>query len=307
GGNMRRTADIPADSSSTASTRKGRRTTERIAHRSWYVARRTLHHPSGLIGTAMLGSVVALVLLAPFIAHRSPTAVDINTLNQLPSGAHPFGTDYLGRDLWSRVLYGGQVSLLAGIGVVCLESSIGVTLGLVAGFTGRYIDAMVMRLMDALLIVPGLLLALGIVAILGPGLSSTIIAIGVAGIPGYARMARAMALRVRHQEYVLAAQAAGTRGPRIVRRHVLPNSLEPLIVMATISFGGAVLAASALSYLGVGVQSPTADWGTLLSEGYTQMYQAWSELVFPGIAVVLTVLGGNLLGDGLTDALNPRL
>jgi peptide/nickel transport system permease protein len=267
--------------------------------------RRLVRNPNTLAGAVLLALVVTLVLLAPLVTRFGPDDINVLALNQTPSARHLFGTDFLGRDVWTRVLYGGRLSLLVGLSVVALESSIGVTLGMVAGYRGRFIDGTVMRMMDVLLTIPGILLALAVIAALGPGLQSVVLALGLGGIPAYARLARGMTLTIREQEYVLAAHASGTTASRILLRHILPNVLAPLVVMATTSFGGAILAASALSYLGVGTQPPTADWGSLLSEGYEHMFQAWSEILFPGLAVSITVLGSNLLGDGLTDALNP--
>ena len=259
-------------------------------------------------GLLLLVLIVLLALLAPLIARYDPeTYHDFLATNQLPSGSHWFGTDYLGRDLWSRVLYGSRVSLPVGLGVVAIEFGIGVPLGLIAGYTGKLVDDLLMRLVDVKLALPGLLLPLGVIAILGPRLKSTVVALGIAGVPIYARLARGTTLKVREQDYVAAARSMGCGRFQILIRHVLPNILDPLIVQATLSLGGAILAASALSYLGVGTQPPTADWGTLLSSGYEHMFQAWSEIAFPGLAVCLAVLGINLLGDGLADALNPRL
>jgi peptide/nickel transport system permease protein len=277
---------------------------------SWsrQVIRRFLANPSAVIGLALLLLIAAIALLTPLIARYDPeTYHDFLATNQLPSGSHWFGTDYLGRDLWSRVVYGSRVSLPVGLGVVAIEFGIGVPLGLLAGYTGRLIDELLMRLVDVKLALPGLLLPLGVIAILGPSLASTIVALGIAGIPIYARMARGATLKVREQEYVAAARAMGRGTLPILLRHVLPNILDPLIIQATLSLGGAILAASALSYLGIGTQPPTADWGTLLSSGYEHMFQAWSEIAFPGVAVCLAVVSINLFGDGLADALNPRL
>lgn len=270
-------------------------------------ARRLIRHPSGMLGLFFLAAVVVTVLLAPLIARYDPDGIDVQALNLLPSSSHPFGTDSLGRDLWARTLYGGRLSLAVGVGVVAIESALGVAFGLLAGFSGKVVDSVIMRLMDVLLAIPGLLLALGIIAVLGRGLESAVIALGVGGIPFYARLTRAMTLKIQEQEYVLAARASGFSQFRTLRRHILPNVLDPLIVMVTTNFGGAILAASALSYLGVGAQLPDADWGSLLLSGYDHMFEAWSEIVFPGIAICITVLGSTLLGDGLTDARNPRL
>jgi peptide/nickel transport system permease protein len=261
-----------------------------------------------MIGLALMLVIVLTVLCAPLVARYDPESYhNFLATNQLPSGTHWFGTDYLGRDLWSRVLYGGRVSLLVGCAIVAIECGVGVPLGLMAGYGGRVIDESVMRLVDVKLALPGLLLPLGVIAVVGPSLRSTVVALGIAGIPIYARVSRAATLTVRQQDYIAAAQSTGSSNGAVLLRHVLPNVLGPLVVQATLSLGGAILAASALSYLGVGTQPPTPDWGSLLQSGYEHMFQAWSEALFPGLAVCLAVLGINLLGDGLADALIPRL
>jgi peptide/nickel transport system permease protein len=233
--------------------------------------------------------------------------MDISALNQDPSHAHWFGTDYLGRDMWSRVLYGGRVSLPAGLGVILIAFGIGTPIGLIAGYVGGPLDDFLMRLIDLLLCFPFIILAIGIVAILGPSLQSAVIAVGVGSIPGFARIGRGSTLAVRERDYVLSARALGAGHGHLLFRHVLPNVVDPLIVLATINLGFAILATAALSFLGLGTQLPTSDWGTLLSLGYEHMFQSWSEVTFPGLAIAVSVLGINLLGDGLGDALNPRL
>jgi ABC-type dipeptide/oligopeptide/nickel transport system permease subunit len=254
-----------------------------------------------------MGAIVILALLAPLIVHVGPDTININDLNQDPNSTHWFGTDYLGRDMWSRVLYGGRVSLPAGLGVIIIAFGIGTPMGLIAGYVGGLIDDLLMRLVDLLLCFPFIILAIGIVAILGPSLQSSVIAVGVATIPGFARIARGSTLAVRERDYVLAASALGVGPLQTLFRHVLPNVVDPLIVLATINLGYAILATAALSFLGLGTQLPTSDWGTLLSLGYEHMFQSWSEVTFPGLAIAISVLGINLLGDGLGDALNPRL
>lgn len=272
------------------------------------VLRRLLSNPSALLGLALLLLIAATALLAPLIARYDPDAYhDFLAINQSPSASHWFGTDYLGRDLWSRVIYGGRISLPVGLGVVAIELGIGVPLGLLTGYTRGLVDDILMRLVDVQLALPGLLLPLGVIAMLGPGVRSTVVALGLAGIPVYARLVRAGAMQVREQDYIAAARAIGRGNVPILLRHVLPNMLDPLIVQATLSLGGSIVAAAALSYLGVGTQPPTADWGTLLNTGAEHMFEAWSEVAFPGLAVCLTVLGINLLSDGLSDALHPRL
>ena len=269
--------------------------------------RRVMTNPSAVAGAALLLLMVCLAVFAPLLARYNPNAIDISSINQEPSGAHWFGTDYLGRDVWARCLYGGRISLSAGIQVVLIGFAIGTTLGLVAGYVRGVADDIIMRLMDVLFSFPGLLLAIGVVAILGPGLESAAIAVGIALVPSFARMARASALSAREHDYVLAARVVGARHGDIIFRHMLANVVGPLIVLATLSLGGAILVTAGLSYLGLGTQLPTSDWGTMLSGGYSHMFEAWSEVAFPGLFIVLTVLGINLLGDGLSDAFNPRL
>jgi peptide/nickel transport system permease protein len=273
---------------------------------SWLkqIVRRLLSNPSAVTGLFLLGLVALLALLAPVLHTTNPDAVDIGTLNLDPSPSHWFGTDYLGRDMWSRLLYGGRVSLPAGVGVVAIAFGVGTPIGLIAGYFGGFIDDLFMRLIDLLLCFPFIVLAIGIVAILGPSLQSSVIAVGVATIPGFARIARGSALAARERDYVLGARSMGAGHIYLLFRHVLPNIIDPLIVLATINLGFAILATAALSFLGLGTQLPTSDWGTLLSLGYEHMFQSWSEVTFPGLAIVITVLGINLLGDGLADALN---
>jgi peptide/nickel transport system permease protein len=275
------------------------------------VLRRLVRNLSAIVGFVLLGFMALVSLAAPLLAHYDPnaipTAFSISVLNQLPSGTHPLGTDYLGRDLLSRVLYGGRASLPAGLGVVAIAFSIGVPVGTLSGYLGGFVDDLIMRAMDVLLAFPGIILAVGIVTILGPSLTFTVIAVGIASIPSYARVARGPALQARENDYVAASRAQGARNLRIVFRHIVPNIVDPLIVVATLSLGGAMLATAALSFIGLGPQPPASNWGTLLSSGYEHMFQSWAEVVFPGLAIVISVMGINLLGDGLTDSLNARL
>jgi peptide/nickel transport system permease protein len=273
--------------------------TRQIMQRLW-------SDPSAIVGAALLGLMALAALLAPLIARYPPNAFDLSALNEGPSAAHWLGADYLGRDIWSRVLYGGRTSLPAGLGVVAIALSIGAPFGLIAGYAGRLVDDIIMRLMDCLLAFPGILLAIGIVAILGPSLTSAVIAVGVALIPGFARLARGSTLQARELDYVEASRAQGAGHRHILVRHILPNIVDSLIVFATLNLGSAILATAALSFLGLGTQLPTSDWGTLLSTGYEHMFQSWGEVTFPGIAIIIAVLGTNLLGDALTGALDPR-
>lgn len=262
--------------------------------------------PSAIVGAALIGLMILVALLAPIVARYPPNTFDLSALNEGPSPAHWFGTDYLGRDMWARVVYGGRISLPAGLGVVAIALGIGAPLGLIAGYTGRLADDLIMRLMDCLLAFPGVLLAIGIVAILGPSLTSSVIAVGVALIPSFARIARGSTLQARELDYVEASRAQGAGNARILARHILPTIIDPLIVLATLNLGSAILATAALSFLGLGTQLPTSDWGTLLSNGYEHMFQSWGEVTFPGIAIIISVLGVNLLGDALSNAIDPR-
>jgi peptide/nickel transport system permease protein len=283
-----------------------------LAGDSWrrLVFRRLIRSPSAIIGLILIGGMAIISIIAPLLTHNDPialpTTISLNELNALPSRAHPFGTDYVGRDLFARVLYGGRLSLPAGLGAVLISFSIGVPLGTIAGFLGRVVDDVIMRCMDVLLAFPGIILAIGIVTILGPSLMSTVIAIGIVGIPGYARIARGQTLQARELDYTLAARSTGAGTLHIVFRHITPNIIDPIVVLATLNLGGAILATAALSFIGLGSRPPDPNWGVLLSDGYEHMFQSWAELVFPALAIIVAVLGINLLGDGLADALNPK-
>jgi peptide/nickel transport system permease protein len=245
-------------------------------------------------------------LLAPWIAPDLPDRLDPMHRLESPDGARPFGTDELGRDLLTRVIYGARLSLLVGSMVVVISTLLGTLFGLVAGYL-RKLDALIMRTMDGLLALPDLLLAIALMAALGPNVTNVIIALGIVYTPRIARLVRGSVLVVRELEYVQAARALGASVPRTMLRHVLPSSLSPLIVQATFVFAFSILGEAALSFLGVGVPPYIASWGNILSGGRQFMVEApWVTLV-PGLAIVVTVLGINLLGDGLRDALDPRL
>jgi peptide/nickel transport system permease protein len=266
-----------------------------------------LRRPKFLVGATLFGVVVLLAIFAPLVSHYGPDTPDFLSLNQNPTHAHILGTDYLGRDIWARMVWGGRTSLPAGCLIVLCSFIIGVPWGIVAGYGGRLADDVLMRLIDVLLALPGLVLALSIVAILGPSIRSVIIALGVAGIPGYARIARASTLSTKGFDYVLAARAQGAGSMHIMRVHVFRSIIDPLVILATLNLSGAILAAAALSFLGIGTQLPAADWGTMLASGYNYMFESWAQVTFPAIFIVITVLGINLLGDALGEALNPRL
>lgn len=269
------------------------------------VWRRLLHNRPAMVGLSMVLLVVILSILAPLIQRYNPDTFDVSLLNGGPTPGHWLGTDYLGRDIWSRLINGGRVSLPAGIGAVAISFLIGVPIGLTAGYTGKVVDDLLMRLIDMMLAFPGILLAIGIVSILGPGVTSAMIAVGIGGIPGYARIARGSTLETRERDFVAASIAQGANRFHIMLRHIFPNIVAPLVVLATLNLSGAILATSALSFLGLGTQLPTSDWGTMLAQGYDHMFQSWAQVTFPGLIIVFTVLGINLLGDGLGEALNP--
>jgi peptide/nickel transport system permease protein len=265
------------------------------------------HTRRGRAGAVILLVVFAAALVAPLAAPYGPNRVDVVHLRQAPSLAHPFGTDELGRDIVSRVVYGARVSLMVGLSSVLLALVSGTALGLVAGYVGGWVDNLAMRVMDALLAFPALILALAIAAALGAGLSGATIAIAVVSVPLYARLTRGQVLSVRATEFVLAAQALGASHPRIVLRHILPNVTAPLIVQTSLSIALAILAEASLSFLGLGVQPPTASWGSMVNAGRQYLASAPWLIFAPGLTIFFTVMALNFLGDALRDALDPRL
>jgi peptide/nickel transport system permease protein len=258
---------------------------------------------SGLLLTAAL---VIVALAAPLIARYDPNIQDTARRLEPPSKSHPLGLDDLGRDVLSRVLYGARVSLRVGFSVVLLASIIGITLGAMSGYFGGWTDTIIMRITDILLAFPGILLAIALVAVLGPSLNNVILALATIGWVGYARLVRGQVLKVREMEFVTAAKALGARSPRVIVRHVLPNVINPVIVMATLGLAGAILSEAALSFLGLGVQPPTPSWGAMLTAGRRYLGLANHLAIFPGAAIMLAVMGLNFLGDGLIDALDPK-
>jgi len=261
--------------------------------------------------TALVASLVllAIVVVAVFdetFAPDGPNEQDIGNRLEAPSWSHPFGTDDLGRDIRSRVILGASVSLKVGLLSVGLALVVGTSIGLLAGFYGRWVDDSLMRLMDMLFAFPAVLLAIAILAIRGPGTSNTIIAIAIVYVPIFARVTRASVLGVREEVYVRASRSVGASDLRLLTRHVLPNAAPPIIVQTSISLAFAVLAEAALSFLGLGTQPPNPSWGLMLAEGRGYIDLAWWLAFFPGMAIVITVLCFNLLGDGLRDVLDPR-
>ncbi len=270
------------------------------------VGRALLTHKLALFGLAVLALLVGAAVAGRALAPYGPNAVYVVGRLQGPSLSHPFGTDELGRDVLSRVLVAARASLLVGLVSVGIALTAGVVLGLVAGFYGRWVDDVVMRVMDMLFAFPAILLAIAILAVLGPGIVNVMIAIGVVYTPIFARITRASVLSVREEVYVRAARSLGVGDLRLLRLHLLPNVLAPIIVQTSLSLAFAILSEAALSFLGLGVQPPDPSWGRMLLEGRGFVEQAWWMGVFPGIAIFLTVLSFNVVGDALRDALDPR-
>src|SRR5215216_2002072 len=261
----------------------------------------------GVIGATLLSFVVVAAAFAPWIAPYSPNKIDPIHLLEPPSGEHLLGTDGLGRDVFSRIVYGSRVSLYSGFLVVSISMVLGTLIGLVAGYAGGLLDGFLMRCMDALLAFPGLILALAITAALGPSLTNAMIAIAVLSLPGAARVVRGETLSLRERDFVTAERVIGAGAPRILFRHVLPNAMAPVIVIASLRVGGAVLVETGLSFLGLGVQPPTASWGSMVNEGARFLEAAPWIAMGAGGAIFLTVLGANFVGDAVRDVLDPRL
>lgn len=269
---------------------------------------RTLRHqPLAAVGIALLVLFIAIAVLAPIIAPYNPAALDLLHRLAPPSRAHWFGTDELGRDIFSRILYGARISLTVAVSVVGISLTVGLILGGLAGFYGGGTDTVLNTfVMNAFLALPGILLAIAFVAFLGPGLVNLIVALSIGGWVGYARLVRAQVLAVKEREFVEAARALGAGDLRIFIHHILPNILQPVIVQAAIGMAGAVLAEATLSFLGLGVPPPTPSWGSMLNDARSHLFDAPHMVVFPAIAVMLCVLSFNFIGDALRDFLDPR-
>jgi peptide/nickel transport system permease protein len=268
--------------------------------------RRLLRHRHVLVGLAQFGVVFILAILAPLIAPQDPTRLFMRQKFLPPSLDHLFGTDNFGRSLWSRVVWGAQLSVLMGLGVVALNAVFGTLVGALAGYF-RALDNPLMRINDALMAFPAILLAIGITAVLGPSTVNVVLALAIVYIPRTARIVRASVIVLRETEYVQAAKAAGAGDWRILRRHILPNAMAPLTVQLSFLFAYAVLSEATLSFLGLGAVPPTPTWGNIMAEGRQYMIEAPWIITIPGIALMITTLGLNLLGDGLRDVLDPRL
>lgn len=259
-----------------------------------------------LVGGGVLILLVFVALLAPLLAPQDPLAQDLYGRLQAPSLEHPFGTDDFGRDILSRIIYGARISLRIGLVAITAALAVGTVLGLLAGYWGGAIDTLIMRIMDLLLAFPSILLAIAVVAVTGPGIDNVIMAVSVVLIPQFARLVRSSVLSVREMAYVEAARALGAGQARILLISVLPNCMAPIIVQTTLSLGTAILDAAGLSFLGLGAQPPTPEWGAMLAGGRELLLEAPWVMTFPGLAIFAVVLALNLFGDGLRDALDPK-
>src|SRR5438132_7338294 len=260
-----------------------------------------------LTGLVILTVFLAVALIAPLAMRYQPEENHLDQKLLEPTYAHLLGTDHLGRDILARLAYGARFSLIIGFAAVAVGLAIGVPLGAISGFYGGWLDLIIQRVIDVLLSFPGFLLALALVAVLGVGIVNVVIAVGLGVVPACVRLVRASTLSIRSREYVDAARAAGAGGASIILRHVLPNAVAPVVIQGTLGLGATLLTAAGLGFLGLGVQQPTPEWGSMLGEGRSYIFSNPNLATFPGIAIFLTVLGFNLAGDGLRDALDPAL
>lgn len=277
---------------------------QEFRQRFWRAAR---HNPTMMAGAAVVLIVFVAALLAPVLAPDDPARAHVDRILQSPDAGHPLGTDELGRDVLSRVLWGARVSLLVGFVAVGIAVAIGVLVGALAGYYGGWLDTLLMRAVDLMLSIPTFFLLLAVIAIVEPSIWNIMIVIGATSWMGVARLVRGEFLVLREADYVVAARAAGGSDARLILRHILPNALSPVYVAAILGVAGAILVESSLSFLGLGVQPPTPSWGSILTAGKDNIEIAWWLSLFPGLAILVTVLGYNLLGEGLRDLLDPRL
>jgi peptide/nickel transport system permease protein len=269
-------------------------------------ARHLVKRRAAIIGLGVVVFFIALAVLAPLVSPYDPLATNWAAVRKAPSLLHPFGTDEIGRDVLARIIWGSRSSLAAGLVSVSLALAAGVPIGLVSGYVGGFVDGLLMRMIDAMLAIPFLILAIALAAFLGPSLANAMIAIGVSQTPIFARLTRGQVLSVKHEEYIEAARAIGNPHYRIVLRHILPNIVPPLLVQATLAAAAAIIAEAALSFLGLGEQPPDPSWGSMLNTAKNFISQAPWMAVWPGLAIFALVLSLNLFGDGLRDALDPR-
>lgn len=271
------------------------------------VWRRFRRNKQAMIGLCMLGLLIFCALFAQWIAPYDPDVQDLFNIRATPSVEHPFGTDELGRDILSRIIYGARISISVGLIAVSISLIGGVTLGAIAGYYGGVLDDVIMRVMDVLMAIPSILLNIAIVSALGNGLQNVMIAIGISSIPGYCRIVRASILSLKGQEFIEASRSAGASDLFIITRHILPNCIAPLTVQASLRIGSAILSCASMSFIGLGVIPPTAEWGAMLSTGRDFLRSSPHLCTFPGLAIMFAVFAMNLIGDGLRDALDPKL
>ena len=265
-----------------------------------------LSNRAAVLGAILVGFFALLAILAPLIAGYDPLQTSFTAIRKPPSALHWLGTDELGRDLFSRMAYGARTSLMAGVVSVFIALIVGVPFGIIAGYFGGWADSIISRLIDAMLAIPFLIMAIALAAFLGASLTNAMIAIGLSAAPVFARLTRGQVLSIRNEEYIEAAQVLGLRHPRIILRYILPNAMSPIIVQATLTIAAAIIAEASLSFLGLGQQPPNPSWGSMLNTAKNFISQAPWMSVWPGAAIFLVVLGFNLLGDGLRDAIDPR-
>lgn len=265
-----------------------------------------LSNKAAVLGAVLVGFFALLAILAPVIAGFDPLQTSFTAIRKPPSALHWLGTDELGRDLFSRMAYGARTSLMAGVVSVFIAMVVGVPFGVIAGYFGGWADSIISRLIDAMLAIPFLIMAIALAAFLGASLTNAMIAIGLSAAPVFARLTRGQVMSVRNEEYIEAAQVLGLRHPRIIWRYILPNALSPIIVQATLTIAAAIIAEASLSFLGLGQQPPSPSWGSMLNTAKNFISQAPWMSIWPGAAIFLVVLGFNLLGDGLRDAIDPR-
>jgi len=293
----------------TAASRAGGVPTSRVKPESQLgmTVTRLLRIQGAVIGLLAIGIMVVVALLAPMVAPYDPIEPSPSEAFSSPSPRHLMGTDYIGRDILSQLVYGARISLRTGVLSVLIGLVLGSVIGLISGFYAGMVDAVIMRLMDMMLAFPGMILALSIVSVLGPSLTNVLLAVGLAMVPLFARLVRGSVLSEKEKVYIEAARAIGSSSWRIAFRHILPNVVAPILVMGTLNIGRAIIAGAALSFLGLGAQPPTPEWGAMLAGGRSYLRDAWWMSTFPGLAIFATVLAINMVGDGLRDALDPRL
>jgi peptide/nickel transport system permease protein len=276
------------------------------ATRRYKAARQLARRPAAMAALAVVLGFIVVAVAAPHLAPYDPNAIDYRALRKAPSAAHFLGTDEVGRDVLSRLLWGARASLLAGVVPVTIAVALSVPLGLLSGSVGGWVDGLIMRVNDAMLSIPFLIVAIALAAFLGPGLGNAMIAIGIAALPTFVRLVRGTVLAIKTEEYVEAAQALGCSGPRVAVRHILPNTLPPLFVQVSITVAAAIIAEASLSFLGLGQQPPAPSWGSMLNAAQRYLSQAPWMALYPGLMIFGIVMALNVLGDGLRDVLDPR-